>query len=151
MIKKSVLTIVGVFFLTSLKAQDGSNIIYYEPNNLDSTLIGKQCHIDFGQVSYRGLRIDTLEINVKGKGIKFYEHRVDNGYENWFSEQYLIGHEQNQVEIRLVNSKIDNLTSDRIYVTSTLSYYYKESLLDTITVFQHWYERKNVSKVLIKK
>ena len=132
-------------------AQDGSNIRYYEPNNLDSSLIGKYCHVDFGKESFRGQAIDTIEINVKGQQMKFYEHRVDNGFNNWFNKQYLIRvEEENQLSTRLENSTIDSLTSDKIYVTSTLSYYVNESAVDTITVIQHWYNREDVSKVLIK-
>ncbi len=117
-------------------AQDGSNIRYYEPNKLDNTLVGKYCHIDFGQISFGGQAIDTIEINVKGQRMKFYEHRGDDGYNNWFNKQYLIRLEgKNQSSTRLQNSQIDSLTSDRIYVTSTLSYYANGSPIDTITVF----------------
>jgi hypothetical protein len=132
-------------------AQDGSNIKYYDPTNLDDSLIGKYCHIDFGKESFRGQTIDTIEINVKGQLMKFYEHRKDNGFNNWFNEQYLIRVEdKNQSATRLKGSRIDSLSNDRIYVTSILSYYVNNSPIDTITVFQHWYERKNISKVLIK-
>jgi len=92
-----------------------------------------------------------LKVLEKGQQMKFYEHREDNGFNNWFNKQYLIRVEdKNYSSTRLQNSKIDSLTSDRIYLTSTLSYYANESLIDTITVFQQWYDRKNVSKVLIK-
>lgn len=133
-------------------AQDGSNIRYYEPTNIDSTLIGKYCHIDFGKISFGGQVIDTIEINVKGQQMKFYEHREDDGFNNWFNKQYLIRVEdKKQASTRLQNSRIDSLSADRIYVTSILSYYANESPIDTITVFQHWYDKRNVSKVLIKK
>jgi hypothetical protein len=149
--REFILTAIGIFFMSCLMAQDGSNIRYYEPNKLDSTLIGKYCHIDFGKISFGGHAIDTIEINVKGQQMKFYEHREDNGFNNWFNKQYLIRVEDKDYSsTRLQNSKIDSLTSDRIYLTSTLSYYANESLIDTITVFQQWYDRKNVSKVLIK-
>jgi len=132
-------------------AQDGSNIKYYEPTNLDSSLIGQYCHVDFGKESFGGRIIDSIEIKVKGQKMRFYEHRKDNGFNNWFNEQYLIRVEdKNQVSTRLQNSRIDSLTTDKIYLTSVLSYYTDESPIDTITVFQHWYERKNISKVLIK-
>ncbi|PHR46155.1 MAG: hypothetical protein COA32_11390 [Fluviicola sp.] len=132
-------------------AQDGSDIRYYESNNLDSTLIGKYCHIDFGELSSRGRVIDTLEINVIGQTMKFYEHREDDGFNNWFNKQYLIRVDTNNLlSTRLQNSKIDSLSANKIYVTSTLGYYVNESPIDTITVFQHWYDRVNISKVLIK-
>ncbi len=136
--RKILFTIIGNFILSCSLAQDGSNIRYYEPNKLDSTLIGKYCHIDFGKVSFGGQAIDTIDINLKGQHMKFYEHREDDGFNNWFNKQYLIRVEDNnQLSTYLQNSKIDSLTSNRIYVTSTLSYYANESSIDTITVFQH--------------
>jgi hypothetical protein len=149
---KFLSTLIGVFIFSSLIAQDGSNIRYYEPEILDDSLIGKFCHVDFGKESFGGQAIDTIEINIKGQQMKFYEHREDNGFNNWFNKQYLIRVEdKNHSSTRLQNSRIDSLTSDRIYVTSTLSYYANESPIDTITVFQHWYDRNNVLKVQIKK
>jgi len=149
--RKIGLTVFGVFFLTCLIAQDGSNIKYYEPTNLDSSLIGKYCHVDFGKESFGGQAIDTIEIKVIGQKMKFYEHREDNGFNNWFNQQYLIRvDDKSQTSTRLQNSRIDSLTTDRIYLTSVLSYYANESPIDTITIFQHWYDRKNISKVLIK-
>ncbi len=95
--------------------------------------------------------IDTIEINVKSQKMKFYEHREDNGFNNWFNKQYLIrADDKSQTSTRLQNSRIDSLTTNKIYLTSVLSYYANESPIDTITVFQHWYDRKNISKVLIK-
>lgn len=149
--REYLVIIVGIFFLSCLKAQDGSNIRYYEPSNLDSTLIGKYCHIDFGRLSFGGQAVDTIEINVQGQEMKFYEHRADNHFNNWFNEQYLIRvEEENQISTHLQDSRIDSLTSDRIYVTSVLSYYIDKGSIDTITIFQHWYDRKNISKVLIE-
>lgn len=148
---KISLILIGIFFFSYLTAQDGSNIRYYEPEDLDSTFVGKFCHIDFGGISFRGRIIDTLEIEIKGKRMKFHEHRVDNGFNNWFEEQYLIAvTARNQPEIRLQNSRIDRLTTDRIYVTSTLEYYHSKSPIDTITVIRHWYARNNIAKVLVK-
>lgn len=144
-------TIISILIVSYSIAQDGSNIRYYEPNNLDNSLIGKYCHLDFGKESFAGRSIDTIEIDVKGQLMKFYEHRKDNGFNNWFNEQYLIRVEdKNQVSTRLKDSQIDSLTNDKIYLTSVLSYYSNKSPIDTITVFQHFYERKKVSKVLIK-
>lgn len=144
-------TVIGFFFTSFLIAQDGSDIKYCEPNKLDNTLIGKYCHIDFGKESFGGLVIDTIEINVKGKKMKFYEHREDNGFNNCFSKQYLIRVEDHKNSFtRLKDTKIDSLTSDKIYVTSVLNYYTNKLLIDTTTVFKHWYYRKNISKVLIE-
>ena len=142
------LIVLGAF----TPVQDGSDIVYYNPADLDESLIGKICHIDFGRISFRGTVIDTIEIEVQGKLMKFYEHRVDNGFSNWFKDQYLLAYpttEQNSV--RLQDSRIDSLTIDKVFVTSILSYYAYNSPLDTITVFQHSYDRDKVAKVLVKK
>jgi len=149
--RKILFFVIATLITLYAAAQDGSDISYYEPNNLDRSLIGKYCHIDFGKESFGGQVIDTIEINVKGKHMKFHEHRTDNGFNNWFNKQYLVQiADKNHLSTRLQNSIIDSLTPDKIYVTSTLSYYVNEAPIDSITVFQHWYYRKNISKVLIK-
>ncbi|ANQ51731.1 hypothetical protein MY04_4393 [Flammeovirga sp. MY04] len=148
---KYILTILLFSSTTYLFAQDGSNIKYVEPDQLDNSFIGKYCHVDFGKESFGGRSIDTLEIKVNAHKMKFYEHRKDNGLNNWFDEQYLIRiDDNNQTSTRLQNTQIDSLNTDKIYVTSVLSYYVNESVIDTVTIFQHSYDRSNISKVLIK-
>ncbi|QCX38189.1 hypothetical protein FF125_06995 [Aureibaculum algae] len=148
---KILSSIIGTFLFSSLMAQDGSNIKYYEPDKLDSNQIGKLCHIDFGKISFRGQVIDTIEINVQGELMKFYEHREDNGFNNWFNKQYLIRVSTNKHSTALLqNSRIDSLTTDKIFVTSILVYYNYEEPADTITIIQHSYDKTNVAKVLVK-
>jgi len=147
---EKILIIICFFISSSLIAQDGSNIRYYEPDVIDNSFVGKQCHVDFGEISFRSRTVDTIEINVNGNLIRFYEHRVDDGYNNWFNEQYLVNADHKIKQIKLQNSRIDSITKHRIYLTSTLSYYINESPLDTITIFQHWYNKKDIAKVLIK-
>lgn len=148
---KTLLSVVGICIFSYTMAQDGSNIKYYDADKLDDSFIGKLCHIDFGKVSFRGLNIDTLEIDVIGKRMTFYENRKDDGFNNLFSEQYLLVFPNKKTSTtRLQDSRIDSLTTEKIYVTSVLSYYHNESSLDTITVFQHCYDKKNIAKVLIK-
>ena len=138
--------------LTYLQAQDGSNIRYLSPNELNNDFIGSSCHIDVGRASFGGLLIDTFEIDINDQPMRFYEHRVDNGYNNWFDEQYLIRIDDYQPLItRLETSVIDSLTTDRLYVTSVLGYYMSESApIDTITIIHHSYEWQAIAKVLIK-
>ncbi|WP_430965324.1 hypothetical protein [Spongiimicrobium sp. 2-473A-2-J] len=141
-----MLTICPLIF-----AQDGSDINYIKPENLDDSHIEKTCHIDFGSRSFRGQTLDTLELEVKGKLIKFVERRVDNGYNNWFKEQYLeaITPGKNPI-IRLKYAKIDSLSSEKIHVTSILGYYRDGLPLDSITLIHHYYLRKNIAEILIK-
>ena len=133
---------------TAVWGQDGSDITYVKPEDLDESAIGKECHIDFGRDSYWGRVIDTLEIMVKTRPIKFYEHRADDGYNNWLTEQYLVAMDHG-IETRLVSSKIDSLTTQSIYVQSVLEYYYKGSQIDTITIFEHRYDRQQVARILL--
>ena len=148
---KAIVALFGIYFFSGLIVQDGSNIRYYDPDKLDNNLVGKFCHIDFGKVSFGGQIIDTIEVIVKGQQMKFYEHREDNGHNNWFDKQYLIrvGSKEHSMT-RLQYSRIDSLTTDKVYVTSTLGYYHYESPMDTITVIQHSYDKNNIAKVLVK-
>lgn len=132
-------------------AQDGSDIRYVNSENIDSGIVGKVCHIDVYSKSFRGLPIDTMEINVRGKKVKFIEHRVDNGFNNWFRDQYLIALPiYKNSSMRLISSKIDSLDSKNIYVTSIIGYYRYDNPLDTITVINHDYLRENVAAILLK-
>ena len=86
--KKLILvTLITIPFLLSFIYQDGSNIAYLDTEKIDDSFKGQLCHIDFGKISFGGQKVDTIEINVSGQRIRFYEHRVDNGYNNWFNEQ----------------------------------------------------------------
>lgn len=135
----------------SIFAQDGSNIKYVRPENINNTLIGKTCHIDFGSESFKTLIVDTLKIEVKGQKIKFVEHRMDNGFNNSFREQYLIALPLQKISsTRLIATEIDSLDSEKIYVTSILGYYHNESPLDSITIINHHYLRENVAAVLVE-
>ncbi len=151
MLKILVSILLGLCFSLNLIAQDGSNIKYYKPNMLDYSLIGKSCYIDIGKLSFNKRSIDTITINVQRKLMKFYEHREDNGFNNWFNSQYLIRlPDSKDSKTLLKDSKIDSLTDNKIYVTSILSYNHLKLPLDTITVFQHNYDKKNIAEVLIK-
>lgn len=70
----------------------------------------------------------------------FYEHRIDNGFNNWFKNQCLLNTDD-ILEIRLHHTIIDSLTLDKIYVSSTLSYDFNESPIDTITLIKHSHNR----------
>src|SRR5688572_22294065 len=69
--------------------QDGSNIIYVKTPDLNETHLDKKVHFDFYSRSFGGVKVDTISIAVTGNSVKFLEHREDNGFNNWFSRQYL--------------------------------------------------------------
>ncbi len=146
-------TILFVFLLMPLFliVQDGSDIIYIKPKELNSSHVGKKCHIDFGRKSFRGIVIDTLKVKIRNQQIVLVEHRKDNGFNNWFREQYLETVASHKApSIRLYDSRIDSITSEKIYVSSTLGYYSGNSPLDTITIIQHSYLRKDIAEILFK-
>lgn len=81
-------------------AQDGGDMHYLKPQNIDKTYIGRQVYIDFhneterfGQrySSYRckDPNADKVLLKINSKKFEFIEHRCDDGLNNWFSEQYL--------------------------------------------------------------
>ncbi|MEM8900747.1 MAG: hypothetical protein AAGC85_21715 [Bacteroidota bacterium] len=149
--KKLIFISLIWFSSISLFSQDGSNIRYLKPEYLNKSFIGKSVHIDFGLRSFGGHSIDTITIIVEGKPIQFIEHREDNGYENWFERQYLIAlPREDWTEVRLSHSTIDSISAEKIHLTSLLSYYHLENPLDTITIFNHSYLRKNIAEILIR-
>jgi hypothetical protein len=109
---------------TSLSAQDGSNIRYAKVNQLDASLIGEYIHIDFHKRSFGGIQLDTIVLEINNQQIKFVEHRQDNGYTNWFNEQYLqqVG-DVNKGTMRIVRSRLNKINSDSIEVTYDIEYY----------------------------
>src|SRR4029453_8224914 len=75
--------------LTNLKAQDGSDILYLKPNQLDTSFVGDYVHLDFFNRSFHGKPLDTVRLFFNNAPIRFVEHRVDDGFNNWFNEQSL--------------------------------------------------------------
>ena len=68
--------------------------------------------------------IDTVIINIDDKPIKFIEVRKDDGFNNWFSRQYLESVEGfDGQKIRISKCKIDDVTKDSISVTLYIEYY----------------------------
>lgn len=90
-----VVTIVILVQCGLLFGQDGSDINYVKPEKLGESYIGRRLHLDFGQRSFGAGRykdnkpLDTVLIEIDGKTVKFIEHREDDGFNNWFSRQYL--------------------------------------------------------------
>ena len=145
-----IFTLFGILAFYYTKAQDGSNIRYCEISVIDKTYEGKYCHLDFGQESFLGTNLDTINILIESNIVEFVEHRKDDGYNNWFNEQYLYAFDyDNNWEIRLHNSRIDSVTNENIYLSSTLSYYVGDNPVDTISIVQHSHSRDEISKVLI--
>jgi hypothetical protein len=100
-------------------SQDGSNIRYVKSEDLNQNLIGKFVHFDFYNRSFLAKKIDTIELKINQKLIKFIEVRKDNGHNNWFSGQSLISEDKtlkiSKFQIRIFDAK-------KIYVTAFLDH-----------------------------
>ena len=84
-----IITIFVLIQVGFLFGQDGSDINYIKPENLNSSHIGRIIQIDFFRRSFGGLHIDKILIDVNSKQIEFIEHREDDGFNAWFAQQYL--------------------------------------------------------------
>jgi len=112
------------------RGQDGSDILYTEVDRLSEPHIGVFVHLDFHNRSFAQSSIDTVSIAVDGMAIKFIEHRRDDGLNNWFRRQYLESLEKiDGVEIRVVKSRLEAITSDSVFVTNFLEYYANDKLI----------------------
>ncbi|CAN5637681.1 hypothetical protein BH10BAC2_BH10BAC2_29100 [soil metagenome] len=111
-------------FQVKLKAQDGSDIRYCKIEAADSSLIGKFVHFDFYRRSFLDIATDTVLIVIDDTPIYFIEKRRDNGFNNWFSEQYLQSIDTIKGDIiRIVKSKIISIKDDYILATNYLEYH----------------------------
>jgi hypothetical protein len=92
--KYSLVVLLTLIQYLTCFAQDGGNMNYLKPNEINKSYIGRKLHIDFYRKSFahfldKTRDLDTVKIKVNGKKTNFKEHRVDDGYNNWFSQQYL--------------------------------------------------------------
>ncbi len=74
--------------------QDGGNdIIYVPPTDLSTSYIGRALHLDFGTRSFVAFnnprKLDVVAIDLGDGNIDFVEHRIDDGFNRWFKDQYL--------------------------------------------------------------
>lgn len=119
--------LLGLIIATSLSAQDGSNIRYYELAKLPGSIIGKTVQIDFycrsfaGSWRHRGadnpLR-DKVVLDIDGQPVEFYEHREDDGYNNWFQDQYLETADQ---KVRIKEFTVVRIDGDSITVVAHIN------------------------------
>jgi hypothetical protein len=109
-------------------AQDGSNMHYLKPNDLNSSHIGKFVHLDFGRRSFGPFHskerpLDTIDIEIDGKRRTFREHRIDDGFNNWFNDQYLESTEKiDGRNLRLIKSELLEIKDKWIRVRSYFAF-----------------------------
>ena len=146
-----VVILLALTIWTPLLGQDGSDILYGTVDGLDESYIGDFVHLDFYNRSFRGKAIDTIGIVVEGKLIKFVEHRKDNGFNNWFDRQYLESVEETDgLIIRIVKSRLDNITANSVFVTNFLEYYKDDKLMPERTKeIENEFPRAIIAEVLV--
>lgn len=76
-------------------------------------------HVDFyrrsfGRLGGKGFNVDKVSLVIGGKTIEFLEHREDDGFNNWFSGQYL---ESIDKKIRIKEFKLLDADAQTITVT----------------------------------
>jgi hypothetical protein len=115
---------------TFASAQDGSDMLYVKPDKLDKTYIGKLAHLDFGKRSFmvfdhggRKRHRDFIVVELDGTKYTFWEHRVDDGFNNWFTNQYLETTETiGGFRLRWTKNEILEIQDDSIRVKSYFAY-----------------------------
>lgn len=135
------------------KAQDGSDIRYFTLDALDSSFIGKEIHIDFYRRSYRSINIDTITIVVDNNPIRYIEHRKDNGFNNWFSEQYLEALDTIHGIHTTINSWIiQNITKDSIFVKPNFGLIFPKGYFIDKRLFKenYWFPKDIITEILLK-
>lgn len=149
--------LVSVLSASFAFAQDGSNMNYVKPSELNESYIGKFAHLDFGTRSFarhdQSRSLDTIKIKLNGKEHLFREHRVDDGYNNWFEDQYLEATEKvGGLTLRLTKNVILGISGDSIRVKSYFDYF--DSKDEIVT--QKWFtkelefEKSKLFEILIK-
>ncbi|MFV0531716.1 MAG: hypothetical protein ACK5MD_09825 [Flavobacteriales bacterium] len=147
---KNTLLISWLFLVSPGFAQDGSDIIYVKNKTLDSTYLGKFVQIDFYNESFGGLKLDTVNLKISDHQ-KFKEVRNDNGFNNWFSQQYLESiEEKDSTKFRIQKFKLLAINKDSL-VFKSFGHYFKEQkeifsrfITDTITL-----DRKIIHQILV--
>ncbi|MDO6761747.1 hypothetical protein Q4566_16180 [Tamlana sp. 2_MG-2023] len=156
--KRIILLIILPFTINAI-AQDGSDIKYVSVSDLDNSYVGKMAHLDFYKRSFGGLKFDNKDLTDKvtieldNKKIEFLEHRVDNGHNNWFSEQYLESTEfidGNKIQISMC--KIEEIKSDSIKVILFLEYRDKNGKLNSEkpNTIEYEFPKKILAEVLVR-
>jgi hypothetical protein len=156
--KRIILLIILTFSINAI-AQDGSDIKYVSISDLDNSYVGKMAHLDFYNRSFGGLKFDNKDltdkvtIELENKKIVFSEHRVDNGHNNWFSEQYLESTEFiDGNKIRISMCKIEEIKSDFIKVILFLEYRDKngQSNSEKRNRIEYSFPKKILTEILIR-
>ena len=156
--KRIILLIILTFTINAV-AQDGSDIKYVGIKNIDNSYVGKLVHLDFYNRSFGAFNLDkkdlndTINIQLENKNIEFKEHRVDNGFNNWFSQQYIESTKFiDGYKIRISMCKIKEIKSESITVILFLEYRDKNGKTNYEKQNRTEYEfpRKILTEILVR-
>jgi hypothetical protein len=149
--------VLGAFLIfllhyASCFGQDGSDIKYVPIKNLDNSFIGKFAHLDFNRKSFHSRNIDTIIIKIDKIPVRFQEHRVDNGFNNWFSQQYLISLDKvDGYFVKLTKCKIARITKDSILVINYLEHYDIDMQnAKRLRQLAYWFKKEDIIEVLVE-
>jgi hypothetical protein len=151
--KALTITILLIAFWTRMYGQDGSDIMYYKTSGVNSSLVGKYIHFDFYRESFHARAIDTVSIIIDNIPMKFIEHRVDHGYNNWFSKQYLQSLDKIDGQtIRITKFRLDSVTTNSFLVTMYVDIYNATNDLqaDKSRKIKYQFDKKDIINVLVK-
>jgi len=149
---KNLLIIIAVFILrlNSFGQENNADNIYVKSKKLDKTFNGRFVHIEFTK-NTKGLP-DTITLTVNNIPMLFEGRRVPNEQGRLFYGQYLQSEgEMGGYTLRLVKSRIDDVTNDSIQVTSYFDFYTKTGALAAGKSIQqqYWFSRKNINGLLL--
>lgn len=146
-------TITFLLFWIHSYGQDGSDTRYFQTFAVDSSLVGQYIHFDFYNRSFASRKIDTVTITIDDKPIRFKEVRRDNGFNNWFSQQYLQSLDKvNDQIIRISQFKLDSVTPTSFLVTMYVDFYDVNGKLlsGRSRQMQYQFDKKDIVEVLVK-
>jgi hypothetical protein len=142
-----IIPVLLVVLSGSAAAQDGSDMRYLNIAEVDRSIVGRRVHLDFYRNSSfhtwqfgRGEKaVDKVSLDIDGRQVEFIEHREDDGFNNWFNEQYL---ESSDKKMRITEFKLLEVGKKTIKVLATISVepFSKEFAFD----------KKDIVQVLVK-
>ena len=160
--KRLIVIILLIIFETQVQGQDGSDIQYLKTSFVDNSFAGHFVQFAFYRKSFQinsfsnaeeSCALDTIIICLDNIPVKFIEHRVDDGLNNWFSEQYLQSVDKiNGETIRVSKFKLDSVTTNLFMVTMYVDFYDKENNIraDESRQIKYQFEKKDIIGVLVQ-
>lgn len=150
-----------ILLMTTFMAhgQDGSDIRYVKLDELTEKDIGRLIHLDhqtrsWAFADYLGKKRDLskIEIEIDGKKIAFREHRVDDGYNNWFKQQYMISEKRfGNYYLRLIYSRLTAVNQTTIETEAHFAYFDDngQEVKDRSFIQSLKFKKSSLSEILI--